>query len=105
MTRWLLVATLVPFGALTAVALWQHGYWYILSQNFKNTAAAQVFTDLVIALALVAIWMWRDARACGRNPWPWLLITMLFGAFGPLLYLLWRTTWRDVDSVNATNNK
>jgi hypothetical protein len=47
-----------------------------------------VLADLVIALTLVMIWLWRDARTGGRNPWPWIGLTLIAGSFGPLLYLL-----------------
>lgn len=46
--------------------------------------------DLVIALGLVLVWLVQDARAQGRNPWPWVAITLATGSFGPLLYLLTR---------------
>jgi hypothetical protein len=38
----------------------------------------------------VLAWLWRDARANGRNPWPWMIATLLLGSFGPLVYLLVR---------------
>ena len=90
MQRTLIAITLILFGALTAVALWQHGYWGIFAPHFKSFGGAQVLTDLVIALSLFLAWMWRDAKATGRNPWPWLILTLLSGSFGPLLYLLTR---------------
>ena len=90
MQRALIVLTLVFFGILTAAALWQHGYWGIVAPHFQSLGAAQVFVDLVIALVLVMTWMWRDARAAGRNPWPWIVATLLLGSFGPLVYLLTR---------------
>lgn len=49
-----------------------------------------MLADLVIALVLVMGWMWRDAKASGRGIWPWIAITLAFGSFGPLLYLLTR---------------
>ena len=88
MPRIVLLATLAAFGVLTALALRAHGYWGILAPHFQTYGAAQVFVDLVIALALFAVWMWRDARVQGRNPWPWLALTLAAGSFGPLLYLL-----------------
>jgi hypothetical protein len=88
--RSLLIAILVPFSILSGLALWFHGYWGIIEPHFKSFGAAQVFVDLVIALVLVLVWLWRDARASGRNPWPWLVLTLLAGSFGPLLYLLGR---------------
>jgi hypothetical protein len=90
MQRALLVVTLVLFGALTGAALWQQGYWGILLPHFQTFGGVQVFADLVIALTLVLAWMWRDAKATGRNVWPWILFTLAAGSFGPLLYLLTR---------------
>ncbi|GAB4158675.1 MAG: hypothetical protein Fur0046_38230 [Cyanobacteria bacterium J069] len=90
MQRSLIISTLLPFTALSAIALWQHGYWGILAPHFQSFGAGQVFADLVIALTLVMTWMWQDAKATGRNPWPWIATTLVAGSFGPLLYLLTR---------------
>lgn len=90
MYRGLIVAVLVLFGALSAMALWHHGYWGIVEPHFRSWGAGQVFADLVIALTLVMVWLWRDARRSGRNPWPWLVATLLLGSFSPLVYLLTR---------------
>jgi len=92
MQRFILVLVLVLFSALTAVALRQHGYWGILEPHLRSFGAAQVLADLVIALGVVLVWMWTDARKSGRVFWPWLLLTLAAGAFGPLLYLLGRKT-------------
>ncbi|NER78553.1 MAG: DUF2834 domain-containing protein [Leptolyngbya sp. SIO1D8] len=78
------------FGALSTMALWQNGYWGIIAPQFQNFGAAQVFVDLVIALVLVMVWLWHDAKTTGRNPWPWLIATLALGSFGPLFYLLTR---------------
>jgi len=97
MRRVLIVVTLVLFGALTAVALYQHGFWGILAPHFQSTGAGQVFADLVIALILVLTWLWHDARATGRNPWPWVLATLALGSFGPLFYLLTRKSLEEAE--------
>lgn len=90
MQRTLIIMTLVLFGGLTGAALWQHGYWGIVALPFQTLAGSQVLADLVISLTLVLIWLWQDARASGRNPWPWVMATLAFGSFGPLGYLLTR---------------
>jgi hypothetical protein len=90
MQRVLLTITLLAFGALSAEAMWQHGYWGILAPHFESFGGAQVLVDLVIALTLVMVWMWKDAQASGRNVWPWIVFTLVAGSFGPLLYLLTR---------------
>jgi hypothetical protein len=87
MPRALIATVIVFFGGLTGVALWQHGYWGIVEPHLQSFAGAQVFVDLLIAWSLVMVWMWRDATAQGRNPWPWILA---LGSFGPLLFLLTR---------------
>jgi hypothetical protein len=86
----LILLTLLMFGALTAVALWNHGYWGIIAPHFQSFGAAQVLADLVIALSIVMVWIWKDAKANARNPWPWFLVTLALGSFGPLMYLLTR---------------
>lgn len=90
MQRTLRLVTLALFGALTAAAPWQHGYWGILEPHIKSFGGAQVFVDLVIALALVVVWMWHEADARGRNIWPWIVLTVAAGSVGALLYLLRR---------------
>ncbi len=90
MQRAVILFTLIFFAALTAAALWHDGYLGIFATAWQSFAGAQVFADLVIALVLVLIWLWHDARKIGRNPWPWLIATLALGGFGPLLYLLTR---------------
>jgi hypothetical protein len=65
MQRVLLLLVLAMFSVVTALALWHHGYWGILEPHFKSWGAAQVFMDLVIALGLVVLWMWQDAKLPG----------------------------------------
>lgn len=86
----LLVVVLVLFGALSAFALREHGYVGIFLSPLGSLASTQIFFDLVIALSLVMVWMWQDAKAIGRNVWPWIATTLAFGSFGPLFYLLTR---------------
>jgi uncharacterized membrane protein YqjE len=86
-TRLLLLAVLAGFSALTAVALWHHGYFGILEPHFRTWGAAQVFADLVILAVLGCLWMVRDAPRHGLRAWPFVLVTLVAGSFGPLLYL------------------
>lgn len=88
MLRAILIAVLLAFAVLSGMALWQHGYWGLFEPLLKSSAGVQVLVDLVIALSLFLVWMFRDAKSSGRNPWPWLVITLALGSFGPLLYLL-----------------
>ncbi len=87
-TRWMAAAVIVPFAWITYRALADVGYVGIFEYELAASPGWQVLADLVIALGLVAIWMIRDARSTGRNVWPYLLLTLTLGSFGPLLYLL-----------------
>lgn len=82
------IALLIPFSLLTLYAVWQVGYIGIFDYQRHSPAGWQVFADLVVALLLVLYWLIADARKTGRNPWPWVVITLLLGSFGPLLYLV-----------------
>lgn len=84
--RTLALIILIPFAVLTGWALMNGGIAGILSFH-QSPGGWQVFIDLVIALGLLLTFLVPHARAQGRNPWPWVLITLFLGSFGPLLYL------------------
>ena len=86
----MLMGVTVAFGALSTIALVDVGYVGIIEPPFKNWAAAQVFWDLVIVAVLATIWMVQDARGRGMNPWPFVVLTLVAGSFGPLIYLIIR---------------
>ena len=95
-----LVLVLIPFSILSAAALWQVGYLGLFTQQFVNYGAWQILADLVIAVSLAMFWMWADARKNGRNPWPWILLSLVAGSFGPLLYLLTYKTGKNATLSN-----
>ena len=82
------LATFVPFTVW--VALTGSNLSEVSAAFAANPWPIQITVDLMLALALVCIWMWRDARRLGRNPLPWILATSLTGTIGPLIYLLTR---------------
>lgn len=88
MQRTLLIVVLAAFSVFSALALWQHGYWGLFEPLLQTLGGVQVLLDLMLALSLFVVWMWRDAQASGRNPWPWLVLTLAAGSIGPLLYLV-----------------
>jgi hypothetical protein len=83
-----LAVILAAFGAYSLYAMLEHGYFGIWQAGLANAAAGQILFDLIVALLLVMGWMIRDARATGRNPWPYVVVTLAAGSFGPLAYLL-----------------
>lgn len=87
-TRILAAALFATFGAYSGWVMLQVGYLGIWQAGLANPAALQVLLDLVILGLLASLWIVRDARASGRNPWPYVALTAGAGSFGPLLYLL-----------------
>ncbi len=90
--RTILLLILVAFGILTAIALWVDGLTGIFASITSSWGALQIYVDLLIALALIMVWMYRDAKAQARNPWPWIVATLVVGVFSPLVYLLSRNS-------------
>lgn len=86
--RTLALVLLVPFVALTLYAVMEVGYIGVFDYHRHSPAGWQVFADLVVALILVLYWLIEDARKAGRNPWPWVVVTLFLGSIGPLLYLV-----------------
>ena len=69
-----------------------HGFGGSFRAVLRRLGRVPGVVDLVITLVVVLVWMWRDGKAMQRNVWPYVLITLTAGVFGPLLYLLTRTT-------------
>jgi hypothetical protein len=86
--RTVALAILIPFALLTAYAVWQVGYLGIFEYHRHSPARWQVIADLVIACLLVLMWLVPEARKAGRNPWPRVVLTLVAGSIGPLLYLI-----------------
>jgi hypothetical protein len=81
---------LADFAALTAYAVYQYGYVGFFEACLSNWATATVFVDLCIALTMVLVWMWGDARRHGVSPIPYTVLTLALGSVGPLAYLIHR---------------
>jgi hypothetical protein len=88
MQRAVLIVVTILLAIITALALKFDGLTTILVLNFQSFAEFQVFFDLVIALGLFIVWMWKDAKKTSRNALVWTITTLAIGSFGPLLYLL-----------------
>jgi fatty acid desaturase len=82
---------LVVFGFESAWAVAHFGYVGFFEELLASSFATHlVGAALLIALALVAVWMWSDARERGATVWPYLVLTAALGSVGPLLYLIRR---------------
>ena len=55
--RIIAIAILIPFSLLTVYAVMEVGYYGIFEYHLHSPAGWQVFTDLVIALVLVLLWL------------------------------------------------
>jgi hypothetical protein len=86
----LLGLVLAVFSFETAWAVSQLGYVGFFEQLLSSFAGGLVLFDLVIALSLVMVWMWRDAAQRGATVWPYLVLTLALGSVGPLSYLIVR---------------
>ncbi|MFN3303941.1 MAG: DUF2834 domain-containing protein [Roseateles sp.] len=86
--RPVLLLVFAAFGAYSLYVIWQLGYVGLWQAGMANIGTWQVLLDLVIMSVLALGWMARDARSTGRTLWPYALITVAAGSFGPLLYLL-----------------
>jgi len=85
-----LLALLVGIGGLDAYAISQFGYLGLFDAMFVNAATTLASAEMTIALGLVTVWMWRDARDRGTAIVPYVVLTLVLGSVGPLVYLLVR---------------
>jgi hypothetical protein len=86
--RTALILVLATFGVFSTYAMWQVGYLGIWQAGMASIGAWQLLLDLLIMASITLGFMWRDARRSHRSFWPFALITLTAGSFGPLLYLV-----------------
>jgi len=86
-----LEVALIGFTALTAYAVYQHGYVNFFEEMLTTSLVTITsFVDLSIALGLILLWLWQDARERNISPLPYVILTVALGSVGPLLYLIRR---------------
>jgi len=61
---------LLAFGGFEAWGVYQVGYAGVFEQALGTTGALLGFVDLTIALGLVTLWMWQDARERASSSCP-----------------------------------
>mgnify|MGYP001181021224 CR=1 FL=1 len=85
-----LEVVLVSFVALNGYVVYQHGYIGFFELALANIATVTVMVDLSIALGIILVWMWQDAKERGVSIIPHILLTLTLGSVGPLVYLTQR---------------
>ncbi len=83
-------AVLVAFTLFTLGVVREHGVMGFVEYGFLNGVTVQVGLDLIIMLALFAVWMVGDARERGIAAWPFLVLMCAAGSIGAMLYLVRR---------------
>ena len=83
-----LALVFAAFGAYSLYVVAQLGLIGLWQALLSDLAGRQALLDLVIASVLLLGFLWRDAQRTGRRFWPYVLLTLSTGSFGPLLYLL-----------------
>ena len=92
MNRILLIIALIVLGIVTVLAFLVDGITGFPTAITNSYASLQIYLDLVIAILLIDVWIWHDAKAHNRNPVPWIVASLIVGCFSPLAYLLTRKT-------------
>jgi hypothetical protein len=89
MNKPVLIVVLIAFAALTAyTGLYYGGLLEWLAFYTRDPASWQIYTDLVITMCLLLVFIQRDASATGRRFLPWAVFSLAVGSFGPLLYFI-----------------
>lgn len=84
----------LDFLAGSAYVAWVEGPMRLLAlgDGTPNLWIWVVVSELLLALGVTCVYIHAHARAHGRNPWPFVAMTMVTGVFGPLLYVVMAPT-------------
>jgi len=99
-TLFVLAIVLADFVALNVWAIAGNGLLPLFQQALSTDGGILLTADLLIALGLVATWVYKDARARGANAWGWVAFTFATGSIGPLVFLIKRTLAEPAEPVS-----
>jgi hypothetical protein len=88
--RALLWVVWVGFVAVTAWALAEVGFFGIFRSAMADPGSIQIFVDLCVACGFGCTWLVADAKAHGRNPWPWVALVLPLGSIPLITYAVLR---------------
>jgi hypothetical protein len=87
-SRWFWAALAVAFGALNVFAFTQDGLdRLVLFLTTLGPWHIVVMADLLLALLVGLTLLWKDAGSRGLDPRPYVVLTLLTGSIGLLLYM------------------
>ena len=81
---------LAAFGAFSIWVVATRGYLGFLELARDDRWALQMLIDLAIACSFAIGWMRHDARKRGIKTWPYIVMTILLGSIGVLVYVVRR---------------
>lgn len=90
MIRRILLVLLLFHSVITFYVLRDTGYWSVLPP-FNELYAYQIFSDLVVSLAILLLFLWLELKRKQKPMKPLVLVGLgmiLLGSFSPLIYLL-----------------
>ena len=93
----LMLIALVTHGYFTLVAFREEG-WLFAFPPFAQSSTTQIFSDLLIAISFVSVWVFWDLKRRGKALWVfgvYLTGVALSGSFAPLIYFLFRGESKD----------
>ena len=88
----LLILIMVIHSYFTFYSWKEHGYLGFFPP-FSNSNTTQIFSDLLISLSLVNVWIFFDVKRTGKSIMYFVIVllgTALLGSYSPLMYLLMR---------------
>ena len=85
-----LASLFVVFTTYTVSVMVAHGHDGFLTLAGQEPWAMQLLLDLLLMLGLFVAWLVPDAKAHKLPVWPYVLLTLVMGSMGALVYLVHR---------------
>ncbi|MES2803197.1 MAG: hypothetical protein V4654_11940 [Bdellovibrionota bacterium] len=89
--RFLLITVLVIFSIYTGWIVWEFGYTSVFEVTLREHPSTQVLVDLFVTGSILLAIMILDNQRNGRpfrKVLPFVIVTVLAGSIGPLLYFI-----------------